>query len=167
MWTPPRADSEGIGTSPRLWIATLSLLLFTSTACGSGGETGPAEVASDGPSSEDPPTDEEPDPSPSETDAEGPSEEVSTPVTSSPIAAAAGTADDTFDPAFYDPDAGNFPALDDPVMVTALEADWMRPDDIVMGISRDGESRAFPVDLIAFHHVANTRLAGEPFVVTY
>ena len=83
------------------------------------------------------------------------------------LAAASATADDTFDPAFYDPEAGSFPALDDPLMVAANEAEWLSPDDIVMGIFTDTESRAFPVDQMAYHHVANTQLAGEPFVVTY
>ncbi len=84
------------------------------------------------------------------------------------IAAAAATAGDTFDEAFYDPNAGNFPALDDPEMVAASSASWLDPGDIVMGIvSESGEAMAFPVDQMAYHHVANTRLAGEPFVVTY
>lgn len=83
------------------------------------------------------------------------------------LASASATAADTFDPAFYESDAGSFPALDDPVMVPAMEVDWLSPDDIVMGIFTDTESRAFPVDQMAFHHVANTRLADEPFVVTY
>ena len=37
-----------------------------------------------------------------------------------------------------------------------------------MGIvAPDGEARAFPVDQMAYHHIANTTLAGEPFLVTY
>ena len=85
------------------------------------------------------------------------------------IAPASATSDDTFDATFYDPDEdATFPALDDPDTVSATSATWLAPDDIVMGIVSDsGESMAFPVDQMAYHHVANTRLAGEPFVVTY
>ena len=88
--------------------------------------------------------------------------------TGAAIAPAAATAGDTFDEAFYDPDDGTFPALDDPEMIAAASATWLDPGDIVMGIVSDsGEAMAFPVDQMAYHHVANTRLAGEPFVVTY
>jgi thiol-disulfide isomerase/thioredoxin len=84
------------------------------------------------------------------------------------VTAAASDAADTFDPAYLNPEAGSFPALDDPVLVPAASATWMRSDDIVMGIAApSGEAQAYPVDQMAYHHVANTRLAGEPFVVTY
>lgn len=84
------------------------------------------------------------------------------------VTAAASDAADTFDPAYLDPEAGSFPSLDDPALVPAASAPWMKSDDIVMGIAADtGEAQAYPVDQMAYHHVANTRLAGEPFVVTY
>lgn len=97
---------------------------------------------------------------------EGRSGDVATGVVE--VTPADANADDTFDPAYLDEEGGSFPAVDDPVLVAASDADWMKPDDIVMGIVADsGEAQAFPVDQMAFHHVANTRLAGEPFVVTY
>lgn len=84
------------------------------------------------------------------------------------VTPAASDAADTFDPAYLDPEAGSFPALDDPVLVPAANASWLESDDIVMGIAApSGEAQAYPVDQMAYHHVANTRLAGEPFVVTY
>jgi thiol-disulfide isomerase/thioredoxin len=84
------------------------------------------------------------------------------------VTAAASDAADTFDPAYLYPEAGLFPALDDPALVPAASASWLESDDIVMGIAAaSGEAQAYPVDQMAYHHVANTRLAGEPFVVTY
>ena len=35
-------------------------------------------------------------------------------------------------------------------------------------VSADGSDvQAYPVNQMAYHHIANTSLAGEPFVVTY
>lgn len=84
------------------------------------------------------------------------------------IASAAASADDTFDVDYLDLDGGLFPALDDPAFVPASTAVWLEADDVVMGVVADsGEAQAYPVGQMAFHHVANSRLAGEPFVVTY
>jgi hypothetical protein len=53
-------------------------------------------------------------------------------------------------------------------MVTADEVTWLEHDDIVMGILLDsGEAQAFPISQMTYHHVANTTLAGEPYLVTY
>jgi len=40
-------------------------------------------------------------------------------------------------------------------------------DGLVLGVSSGTESAAYPVPIMAYHHIANDRLAGEPFVVTY
>ena len=77
---------------------------------------------------------------------------------------------DTFDEAglaLDDPDRLRFVPLDDPEMVTADEVTWLDPDDIVMGILHEGEAQAFPIDQMTYHHVANTTVAGEPYLVTY
>jgi thiol-disulfide isomerase/thioredoxin len=84
------------------------------------------------------------------------------------IADAVGTAGETFEPAALALEPGLFPALHDPVFVPASAATWLDPDDIVMGAVADsGETQAYPVDQMAYHHIANTKLAGEPFLVTY
>lgn len=78
---------------------------------------------------------------------------------------------ETFDEAglALDPDGiRRFEPLNDPVMVTADEVTWLEYDDIVMGILLDsGEAQAFPISQMTYHHVANTTLAGEPYLVTY
>jgi hypothetical protein len=120
----------------------LAVVLLVATSCGSSGGSGPVEASNAGGG----------DPA----DAAG------------EVVPAAADADETFDPAFLDGNAGGFPALDEPLLVSARSASWLESDDIVMGIvSESGEAQAYPVDQMAYHHVANTRLAGEPFVVTY
>ena len=73
----------------------------------------------------------------------------------------------------YDPDGllerqYIFEPIDDPVMVTAPEVDWLGDDAIVLGLVHpDGEAHAFPVRQAWWHHIINTTIAGEPYLVTY
>ena len=60
-----------------------------------------------------------------------------------------------------------FPALDDPPMVPAASAVWLDPDDLVLGILAGDEAHAFPASQLAYHHIVNTTIAGEPYLVTY
>jgi len=60
-----------------------------------------------------------------------------------------------------------FIPLDNPVPVTAATATWLRPDDFVLGVERGGEARAYPISQIAYHHLVNDTIAGEPYLVTY
>ena len=75
---------------------------------------------------------------------------------------------DTFDEAGLNERDLRFVPLDDPEMVTAAEVTWLEPDDIIMGVLHEsGEAHAYPVSQMIYHHVANTSIAGEPYVVTY
>jgi len=75
---------------------------------------------------------------------------------------------DTFDEAGLNARSSRFVPLDDPEMVTAAEVTWLEPDDIIMGVLHEsGEAQAYPVSQMIYHHVANTSIAGEPYVVTY
>ena len=48
-----------------------------------------------------------------------------------------------------------FVALDDPDVLGASEADYLSDDALIMGISQNGESRAYPVAMARDHHVIN------------
>ena len=60
-----------------------------------------------------------------------------------------------------------FEPADDPGYVSAVEATWMEPRDVVLGVVRGGEAVAFPVNQMSFHHISNAMIGGEPFLVTY
>ncbi len=49
----------------------------------------------------------------------------------------------------------------------ALDADFMQPDDVVLGLVVGDTAIAFPVALMGYHHIANLEISGEPYVVTY
>ncbi len=62
---------------------------------------------------------------------------------------------------------GRFVVLDDPSVIAAIDATWINGDDIVMGIEWNGEARAYPINQMAYHHIANDTVGGEPLLVTY
>jgi hypothetical protein len=60
-----------------------------------------------------------------------------------------------------------FIASTDPRVVPAEDARWLEPGSEVFGVVLDGVARAYPIPMIAYHHVVNDRLAGIPIAVTY
>ena len=62
---------------------------------------------------------------------------------------------------------GRFVVLDDPIVIDASQAVWISPDDIVLGVEWNGEARAYPINQMAYHHIANDTVGGEPLLVTY
>ena len=60
-----------------------------------------------------------------------------------------------------------FVPLDNPDFVTADTATFLQPDDRVLGLAVNGESRAYPISMMTFHHVANDVLGGQPVLVTF
>ena len=43
----------------------------------------------------------------------------------------------------------------------------MEDEFLVLGAVQNGEARAYPLFQMAFHHVANDELGGEPLLVTF
>ena len=56
--------------------------------------------------------------------------------------------------------------LDNPLMVSADQATWLEADAFVLGLERNEEARAYPVAQMAYHHIANDVIDGEPILVT-
>lgn len=60
------------------------------------------------------------------------------------------------------------PSIDDPVFETVAEADtWMRDEDVVFGLSHQGEFRAYPQRILNWHEIVNDTVAGDPIAVTF
>lgn len=51
--------------------------------------------------------------------------------------------------------------------VAADKATFVRADDIVMAVAIGGQAAAYPIRQLAYHHVVNDELGGEPIVATY
>jgi len=59
------------------------------------------------------------------------------------------------------------PPLDHPSVVTADEAGYLAEDDVVFGVVRGGETRAYPKRILAWHELARDRVGGVELTVVY
>ncbi len=60
------------------------------------------------------------------------------------------------------------PAILDPSFVTAEQADdWMEPGEPVLGVSINGEHRAYSVRMLSRHEIVNDIVGGIPVAVTW
>ncbi len=60
-----------------------------------------------------------------------------------------------------------FTPLDQPRFVPAAQAQSMTSESIVLGLNWRGEQRAYPLNMMWFHHIANDNINGWPVLVTY
>ncbi|MFP4174110.1 MAG: DUF3179 domain-containing protein [Candidatus Hydrogenedentota bacterium] len=65
------------------------------------------------------------------------------------------------------PPKDGIPALTAPHHAPVSEADFLDAEDRVVGVSVEGEARAYPIRLLNWHEIVNDELAGEPFAVVY
>ena len=62
----------------------------------------------------------------------------------------------------------SIPAILSPQFVTPFEAeDWMEPDEQVLGLSINGEQRAYPIRMLSRHEIVNDVVGGVPLAVTW
>jgi hypothetical protein len=64
------------------------------------------------------------------------------------------------------PPRDGIPALDAPPRRPLAGAPWPE-DEIVLGVALDGEARAYPVSILAWHELVNDELAGRAILVSY
>ncbi len=60
------------------------------------------------------------------------------------------------------------PAIDDPEFYAVAEADEeYSPTELVLGVSINGDSRAYPVGLLSSHEIVNDTVGGQKIAVTW
>ena len=60
------------------------------------------------------------------------------------------------------------PAILDPLFVSSGDADeWMEPDEQVLGLTINGDSRAYSVRMLSRHEIVNDVVGGMPVAVTW
>ncbi len=59
------------------------------------------------------------------------------------------------------------PDLQNPPTIPASEADYLRPDDRVFGVSFSGKSRAYPLRIMNPHEMTNDEVGGVHFALAY
>lgn len=65
------------------------------------------------------------------------------------------------------PPRDGIPAIDNPKFVSVTDASFMRDDDLVIGLSRGGVSRAYPLRIMLWHEIVNDQIGGDLVTVTY
>jgi hypothetical protein len=53
------------------------------------------------------------------------------------------------------------------LVTPAAAADWLDPQEPVIALELNGESRAYPLQILTWHEIANDSLAGVPVAVTF
>lgn len=59
------------------------------------------------------------------------------------------------------------PALDEPTVTPADEGDWYPGDAIVFGVEINGETRAYPKNIMEVHEMVNDTLGGRQIAMPY
>ncbi|MEQ9517911.1 MAG: DUF3179 domain-containing protein [Parvibaculum sp.] len=59
------------------------------------------------------------------------------------------------------------PALNNPKMISANDADYLTPHEPVFGISINGDTRAYPLRIMDWHEMMNDVVGGVPVALAY
>ena len=65
------------------------------------------------------------------------------------------------------PPRDGIPALSSPKTLPTADGTYLRASDRVLGITINGESRAYPIRLLNWHEVVNDTVGGKAVVITY
>ncbi len=65
------------------------------------------------------------------------------------------------------PPKDGIPALTEPRYVAATKANFMRPDEQVIGVELNGVTRAYPTRILSWHELVNDRFGGSPVLVSW
>jgi len=65
------------------------------------------------------------------------------------------------------PAKDGIPAIDQPRFVTIANAGFLQPDDMVLGLVRQGFVRAYPLRILNWHEVVNDQFEAESITITY
>ena len=59
------------------------------------------------------------------------------------------------------------PALDNPALLEAAQASYLRDDDLVFGVAINGDVRAYPLRIMGWHEMFNEVIGGVPVALAY
>ncbi len=65
------------------------------------------------------------------------------------------------------PPKDGIPALLEPSFISPAEATYLRPQDMVLGVSIGGASKAYPVRILNWHELVNDRIGSRPILVSW
>ncbi len=59
------------------------------------------------------------------------------------------------------------PSLDNPTLISVSRADYLKDDDLVFGVSINGDERAYPLRIMGWHEMFNEVIGGVPVALAY
>ncbi|CUJ86566.1 hypothetical protein RUE5091_00482 [Ruegeria denitrificans] len=59
------------------------------------------------------------------------------------------------------------PSLDNPTLIPASGASYLKDDDLVFGVSINGDERAYPLRIMGWHEMFNEVIGGVPVALAY
>ena len=65
------------------------------------------------------------------------------------------------------PPKDGIPAILNPKFILPSEADFIGPNDKVIGVESGDEAKAYPIKILNWHEVVNDTINGIPIVVTF
>jgi hypothetical protein len=66
------------------------------------------------------------------------------------------------------PPKDGIPALKDPQFVSIKDADaWLKPLEPIILVQVEEDAKAYPIQILIWHEIANDTVGGEPLVVTF
>ena len=66
------------------------------------------------------------------------------------------------------PPKDGIPAIKDPQFVSVSEADsWLKPKEPVILVQVGEDAKAYPIQILIWHEIANDKVGNEPLVVTF
>ena len=66
------------------------------------------------------------------------------------------------------PPPDGIPSIDNPKFVSVADATkFLQDSDLVLGVSLNGETRAYPLLILVWHEIVNDKVGGIPMTVTY
>lgn len=65
------------------------------------------------------------------------------------------------------PPPDGIPPIDDPKFVDIAEVDWIEEREPVIVVEIDGDARAYPLQIMTWHEIANDTVGGVPISITF
>jgi len=65
------------------------------------------------------------------------------------------------------PPRDGIPAIDKPRFISIQHVDFLKDDDIVIGMGSGKKAKAYPTRILVWHEIVNDTMAGKPIMVTY
>ena len=65
------------------------------------------------------------------------------------------------------PPKDGIPAILAPKFLKAAVADFLKPEDQVIGVATGGQAKAYPIKILNWHEVVNDSFNGLPIAVTF